>query len=132
MNTGAGNDSIVFNENISAVTVAIDLGDGNNQLILAASKALSTSSFNLTSGSDNDTLIFAGALNSTGTLDIVTGAGVDQLDFQDDVNGTAVTIDLGDGDNQFDLAASKTLTASSFDLTTGSGNDTLIVCRSTQ
>ena len=36
VNTGAGNDSLVFNENISAVTVAIDLGDGNNQLDLAA------------------------------------------------------------------------------------------------
>ena len=49
VNTGAGNDSVVLNENISAVTVAIDLGDGNNQLNLAASKALTTSSFNLTS-----------------------------------------------------------------------------------
>ena len=71
-------------------------------------------------------MIFAGALSSSGIVNIDTGAGNDQLDFQDDVTATAAaTINLGDGVNQFDLAASKTLSASELSLTSGADADDL-------
>ena len=57
----------------------------------------------------------------TNSLTINTGAGIDTLAFNESVSATTVSINLGDGNNQLDLAATKTLTASSFDLTTGTG-----------
>jgi autotransporter-associated beta strand protein len=106
VNLGGSNDTLTVNLNDNFVltgskTVNIDLGAGNDQLILVT-LTNQVSNYTLTTGNDDDTLQVAGTISAfVGTLKL--GAGNDRASFSD--AQLASQIDGEAGTDVYDLSA---------------------------
>ncbi len=121
IDSGDGDDTLDLQDTVSGNTIEMLLGDGLNVLGFVGLAA--TSSIRLLSGSGRDLVTATGTVTAGTEIDILLGAGNDELDIQSTFTAPDIAIDLGDDADTFTLTGG--LRADVIAISAGAGDDDL-------